>query len=48
MILKNIRLNDNSQLYEVVQTGIKCEFDSSVLGDLNKYLEENPTLLIAQ
>ena len=47
MILKNIRFNNNTQLYEVVEAGIKYEFDALVLDDLNKYLKENPTLLIA-
>lgn len=47
MILKNIRYNNNTQLYEVVEAGIKYEFDALVLDDLNKYLKENPALLIA-
>ena len=47
MILKNIRFNNITQLYEVIEAGIKYEFDGLALGDLNKYLKENPTLLIA-
>ena len=47
MILKNIRFNKNTQMYEVVEAGSKYEFDALVLDDLNKYLKENPTLLIA-
>jgi len=47
MILKNIRFNNTTQLYEMVEAGMKYEFDALALGDLNKYLKENPTLLIA-
>jgi len=47
MLLKNIRFNDKTKLYEVIEAAIKYEFDDILLNDLNKYLKENPELLIA-
>ncbi len=47
MILKNIRFNNSTQWYEVVEAGIKYEFDDNLLNDLNKYYKKNPELLIA-
>ncbi len=47
MLLKNIRLNEKTKLYEVVEAATKYEFDHSLLIDLSSYLKENPGLLIA-
>jgi len=47
IILKNIRFNDKTKLYEVVEAAIKYEFDDNSLNDLNKYYKKNPELLIA-
>ena len=47
LVLLKIRYNDKTKLYEVVEAAIKYEFDDTLLNDLNKYLKENPELLIA-
>ncbi len=47
MLLKKIRLNEETKLYEVVEAAIKYEFDEALLNDLVKYHKENSDSLIA-
>jgi hypothetical protein len=46
MLLKNIRLNKKTELYEVVEAGFKYEFGSFLLDNLGSYFKQNPKQLI--
>lgn len=47
LILKNIRLNNVSGLYEVNEASFKYCIDPSLIDSLSKYLKDNPDDLIA-
>ena len=47
MLLKNVRLNDQTNLYEVTEATIKYQIDPSLLKSLQTYFQDNPYLLFA-
>lgn len=47
LLLKNIRLNKDTNLYEAVEAGSKYQIDPSHIDNLGTFLKDNPTLLIA-
>jgi len=47
MLLKNIRLNQQTNLYETVEAGIVYQIDPALQAKLQKYFGDNPYKLIA-